>query len=121
MLATLKEKKGGRDGMDCLEFKNAVFNHGVNVTVRRGDKWADLRPGSIVELRAVQGTSQTRLWNVEILRVVIVRFADLQAQDIEHEHDPQCRTLNGLYEELTRIYPGFKRRDVVTVLTFCAV
>ena len=108
--------------MDCLEFKNPVFNHGLNTTVRRGDKWADLRPGSIVELRAVGNYGgQTRLWNVEILRVVIVRFADLKAQDIEHEHDPQCRTLNGLYEELTRIYPGFKRREVVTVLTFCAV
>ena len=107
--------------MDCLEFENPKFNHGLNTTVRRGDKWADLRPGSRVELRAVKGNSQTRLWNVEIMRVLVVRFADLRAIDIEHEHDESCRTLDGLYYELTRIYKDFRRHETVTVLTFFAI
>lgn len=104
-----------------MEFVNPVFNHGLNTTVRRGDKWADLRPGSVFELRAVKGLSQTRLWNVEVIRVVVARFADLEAHDLIHEHDTKCRTVAGLHEEMCKIYSGFRRHETVTVITFCAV
>lgn len=94
-----------------LFFLNPVFHDGINLTVRRGEKWMDR---SITPYVTIDGIE------VELPQVVrrYVRFSNLTDDDLHYEHDPQCRTVEGLEKELKRIYEGFHRDEMVTLLYF---
>jgi len=105
--ASLLERAGSRPKI--LEFQNPVFHPGWNTTVRRGSKWskerlAGVQVGSscvVVELKSVQ-----------------YHFHQLRDHMLRHEHDPSCRTVEGLFTEMCRIYPGFQRNEEVTLVDF---
>ncbi|HFI2210296.1 TPA: hypothetical protein ACGPPQ_002877 [Pseudomonas aeruginosa] len=92
-----------------LQFQNPVFHSGWNTTVRLGSKWskerlAGVRIGTacvVVELKSVR-----------------YHFNQLRDHMLRQEHDPSCRTVEGLFAEMCRVYPGFQRNDVVTVVDF---
>jgi hypothetical protein len=42
----------------------------------------------------------------------------IRARDIECEHDPACRTLEGLLTAMKRAYPEFNVHDVCTLITY---
>lgn len=79
-----------------LKFSNPVFHKGLNLTVRRGTKWA----------------------SEEFERVIVKRFCDIEPSEIKCEHDPKCRTKQGLLKELKRVYENFSEKEIVTLVYF---
>ncbi len=99
-----------------LEFLNNVHREGQNVTVRNGDKWyKQVRPGDIVNIAETgkPPTAQARIWGV-----LSCRFWDIPGVDLLLEHDPACRTSDGLYACMRQVYPGFVGSNYVTVLHY---
>jgi hypothetical protein len=99
------------------------FHEGLNVTVRDGRKWfEELKSGDVVHaLRA-----KDRMFFRELRVVLAVHCPDLASVPeflLEFEHDEGCRTRNGLFEELHRVYGGNARpwgRDGLTVVLLWA-
>ena len=94
-----------------LEFDKPVFLPGRNTTVRRGDRWHAL---SRARLRLHDGSLSPPV----ALQTSLKRFSALTADDLQFEHDPQCRSLPGLLLELQRLYPGFCPDEIITVCHF---
>lgn len=94
-----------------LDFANATFNDGRNTTVRRGSRWHGV---ARARLRLPDGSLSSPV----ALQTELKRFDALTAQDLRFEHDPRCRTVQGLLAELRRHYPGFDPDDVVTLCHF---
>ena len=47
-----------------------------------------------------------------------MRFCDLTDRDLELEHDPECRTVNGLRKKMKEFYTDFDTREIVTLFFF---
>lgn len=93
--------------MNHLLFCNPVFRSGLNVSVRRGTKWAGRERADISGHGVVN------------LRTKILRFMDIEESDIEFEHDPACSTLDGLFDEMRTVYgPDFDSREIITLVYF---
>jgi len=109
------EKKGMRD--HTLVFDNPHFLKGLNATVRSGQKWKnELNPGDTLLLVDRVGTFYN---NARVLSTEIFDIRKFPAQ-VEYllnwGHDPKCRTLEGLYETLNKIYEHWG--PTVTVILF---
>ena len=93
----------------------------VNLTVRKGLKWADLRVGSRIEVRE-SGTVpllDNRVW-VTIYDVKVMTFNDLMNYPalLKLEHDPKCQTYRGLFETMRKVYDGFLQHELVTLVMY---
>lgn len=95
-----------------LEFTNPVFHEGVNITVRRGTKWSD---NSVIPFIKFGQNSRKAL---ETSYRRVIKFNELTDADLVFEHDPKCRTVDGLAEVLKEVYPTFTREDTVTIIYF---
>ncbi|QDJ96540.1 hypothetical protein Xoosp13_354 [Xanthomonas phage Xoo-sp13] len=100
-----------QDSAMLLEFTNPVFNNGLNATVRRGRKWEHARH-AVVKL----ATNHTVYTDGMVTRTI--KFSELEACDVKHEHDPACRTIDGLFKVMQEVYPGFTREEDVTLIYF---
>lgn len=94
-----------------IEFSNPVFKNGVNLTVRRGTKWHG------VDRAFIQLSDFIRHGTVALATEVKV-FNELTDVDLIDEHDPSCRTVEGLAAEMKRVYPEFEVTDEVTLVKF---
>lgn len=94
-----------------IEFRNAVFHTGRNLTVRRGHRWHGV---SQARLDLGQGVLSAPV----ALQTQVRRFDTLQVTDLQCEHDAGCRTPAGLLAELRRIHPEFSAGDEVTLVYF---
>ena len=43
---------------------------------------------------------------------------EIENEDIEKEHDPNCRNIDALYETMLKFYPDFDAREIVTLVAF---
>ena len=102
--------------MAYLKFNKLVFNDGLNLTVRRGAKWDALNELDKFGVYIVNGIFD--LQHIVDIGTIAMRFCDLRDSDLEYEHDPQCRSVSGLLEEMKRIHPGFDEREIVTLVYF---
>ena len=91
-------------------FNNPVFHDGINCTVRHGYKWANLRIGEEILLNGDKRAS--------VKKLLICRFNEIKEKDISCEHDPECRTIDGLLSTLSKLYSNFSNNSVVTVIYF---
>jgi hypothetical protein len=98
-----------------LRFDRPVFRAGINVTVRRGTKWADLAKKGPVEFLDNQ---TNRVIGKSTLQAVVMKFADLHDSDLVNEHDPACRNYYGLLNAMRDVYPDFSERELVTIVSF---
>lgn len=106
-----------------LLFQNPVFEPGINITVRNGRKWQIVRVGEtlhLTETGEVGPITTARVagvipidWNIGEDRYILEAWCHL-------EHDPKCRTLMGITDELTRIY-GEKWGPDLTVIAFLPI
>lgn len=105
------------DQKPWLLFKNPVFQPGVNATVRLGAKWAGLvGPESIVEVHETDGG---HLFDAFIVDVQLTKICDIEEDILAHEHDPKCRNIRGLINELERVYKRkVNPREQVTIILF---
>lgn len=94
-----------------LEFSRPVFLHGRNTTVRRGRKWHGTPAAHI---RLADGSASPPV----SLDTQVKRFDRLLASDIQCEHDPGCRQLDGLLAMMRQLYPGFSPDEEVTLCHF---
>lgn len=105
-----------------LLFKNPVFKSGRNLTVRRGIKWdiADKQNVLIIDTDdPIREDGQPKVLHVvDILETRVMRFIDLEDSDLQDEHDPVCRTYEGLLNVMEKTYPGFDQREIVTLVWF---
>jgi hypothetical protein len=105
-----------------LLFKNPVFDPGVNVTVRLGTKWFNrIGPEQIVEVRRYNSDGiADYLFDGFIVDVIKSKICDIDEDILAQEHDPGCRTIRGLVEELKRVYPKeqINGRTTVTIIFF---
>lgn len=89
-----------------LEFDASVkFHPGSNLTVRRGNKWAEHKEARI-------GST------VRPIATRVVTFRSLASPDLRDHHDPKCRTVEGLYRELFHQYRYFSKDETVTLVRF---
>lgn len=118
--------------MDLLFKGNLTFHDDrMNLTIRRGVKWSFCSVGDIVNVSDADNrfeitedgkhrdiTKPIILFKAKIVGTKLVRFCDLFDNDLEYEHDPNCRTVDGLSKVLSNIYPLFDRRELVTLVYF---
>ena len=99
-----------------LLFSNPVFHDGINVTVRKGYKWADAM-GEIVDVMNTDGTGEPIM--AQVLGVLMTKLNTIPESILQHEHDPSCRTLSGITKEMRNVYgDDVKDDEPVTVLFF---
>jgi len=88
--------------MRTLLFENNAHEHGrTQVTVRKGVKWSDLSPGEQVCLKSVGGEG---IVVATVQFIYKCPFYDIPQRLLDMEHDPLCRTSEGLREEMDRVY-----------------
>lgn len=104
-----------------LLFSNPVFHDGINVTVRRGYKWADAM-GEIVNVMDTDNVGLTAGGApamAQVLGVLVTKLNTIPESILVHEHDPTCRTLHGIAKEMRNVYgDDVKDDEPVTVLFF---
>lgn len=104
-----------------LVLQNPVLKAGKNVTVRLGQKWRDLLlPGDVVQLAEIVEGVQTPLLSARITTVLDMPLDwGYLLTFLPDEHDPACRTLEGLHAELERVYDrALPKNAQVTVIEF---
>jgi len=103
-----------------MKFENLVFRPGINLTVRKGDKWDALKTGD--KLFAVPADDEIDVVELEVLETIYMgHFSELTAQRralLCFEHDPACQNYDGLYEVMKGVYEGFHFRDAATLVFF---
>ena len=107
--------------MTNLYFQNSVFSKGWNVSIRRGIKWDTLPKNDVCIVDANDSLNEdgtTKVLHVVDIQTKVLRFCDLTDNDLQQEHDPECRTVSGLLEVMKNVYSGFDERELVTLVTF---
>ena len=128
--------------MRTLLFQNNIHNtepieipgHGkraVNLTVRKGLKWADLKVGEIIEVREIGALSEPgrpaslkpapgNEITATIYDVKVMAFNDLMnyPRMLKLEHDPKCQSYTGLFETMRKVYDGFLQHELVTLVFY---
>lgn len=96
---------------ETMTFDRPQFNAGVNVTVRYDKKWS--RSGAIyINL----GGGHTHGPVVPYAREVT--FSTLTDLDLINQHDPDCRTVEGLFTVMKKAHAEFTKDDTVVVVSF---
>lgn len=92
----------------------------LNLTVRKGLKWAELVAGEIIMLKATGDTSPIPGPEAVIFDIKVMRFSDLSryAKMLQYEHDPECRTYPGLLRVMKQVYDGFLEDEIVTLVLY---
>ena len=116
-----------------LLFQNNVHNtepveipnhedRAVNLTVRKGLKWSDLRIGDAIEIQETDnpppcGAPESY---VKIYDVKVMVFKDLMNYQrmLQLEHDPDCRNYQGLFKVMRKVYDGFLQHELVTLVFY---
>ncbi len=133
--------------MKTLLFQNNVHNtepieipgeaepKAINITVRKGLKWSDLRPGDVVELRGPRdvtndgtpppGSYMRPLEDADVQYATIydVKVMPFNAlmnypRMLKLEHDPKCQNYAGLFETMRKVYDGFLQHELVTLVFY---
>ena len=101
-----------------LDFLTPEFQPGVNLTVRNGSKWADARPGDLLD---VYKTSDVQpRFTAEVVEVTVLTRAGLTDADLVNEHSPKCTTVAGLSAAMEAAY-GPNWGPEIVLLSFVAV
>lgn len=98
-----------------LLFSNAVFHDGLNVTCRNGYKWADAN-GELVNVLDSDGT--TNYGEAVIFGVLVCKLNMIPEAILSLEHDPNCRTTEGIIAEMKRVYGADLKEDAPTTVLF---
>jgi len=105
--------------VETLLFQNPVWHPGLNVTVRLGDKWARIMDSGCKEVEIKKTGSDEVLAKAKLKTYAKIPFSLIPTQWLEAEHDPKCRDMHGLRQEMINAYGGKFDDDAdVTVLWF---
>ena len=104
-----------------LLFKNPVFKSDINVTVRRGIKWSEAVASGELKFPIMDTYDPDKkiIGYAKDIKVVVKRFFELAELDVKDEHDEDCRTVQGLYMEMKKVYGNdFDNTELVTIMQF---
>jgi len=108
--------------VEPVEIPHEARPRAVNLTVRKGLKWADLKVGDTVMLQETGADDPPCGDEVTatIYDVKIMSFADLMnyPRMLKLEHDPRCQNYPGLFETMRRVYDGFLQHELVTLVFY---
>ena len=120
--------------MRTLLFQNNVHNtkkidipgdvpRAINLTVRKGIKWSDLKVGETIEVCETGKEAEVTCGNqirATIYDIKVMVFADCMNYDkmLDLEHDPECRNYRGLFNVMRRVYDGFLQHELVTLVYY---
>jgi len=101
--------------LKTLLFSNPVFHEGINVTCRNGYKWAG-EMGSLVNVQDTDGTTDYGM--AHVLGVMTVCLNRVPESVLALEHDPSCRTREGIIAEMQKVYGDGLKEDAPTTVLF---
>lgn len=101
--------------LEQLLFSNPVFHDGINVTCRNGYKWAS-EMGTIVNLMDTDGTTDYGM--AHILGIMTVCLNKIPEEILSLEHDPSCRTRDGIIAEMRNVYGEDLKENAPTTVVF---
>jgi len=121
--------------MRTLLFKNNTHNRtpievpgldypvALNMTVRKGLKWADLCVGDAVVLKETGSGQESILLPAPIATIFdikVMRFSDLlhHRKMLGFSQDPKCRYYSELLRTMKRCYDGFIADELVTIVFY---
>lgn len=108
--------------MRYMAFAHPYHNQADSVSVRFGDKWADLRPGEYFLLTKVPATPDDERGEVVgkavCHSITICRLCDVPKKLLYKEHDPRAQDRAGLHAVLAQVYPGIQQNDTVVVVRY---
>ena len=108
--------------MEILRFNNPVFKPGLNCTMRRGYAWAERigkAPAQSLLPVDIQDSEGNHVCFGKCKYYHICKFCDIKAQWLESQHDPKCRTYNGLRDAMIMAYgDNFSEIEYITVVWF---
>lgn len=96
-----------------MKFNTPKFNDELNLTVRRGTKWGNLKGKFYlgdIDSEAVQVG--------KVKQIKVMKFEDIRGEDLTLEHDPECREYDGLIDVMRGIYDDFDTYEIVTLVFF---
>jgi hypothetical protein len=102
-----------------LYFDRPSFHEGVNLSIRRGVKWATkihehvLAYDSKDELHGGEP-----IFYCEIVDQKVMKFVDIPKDDFKIIHDKDNQSYEKMLEEMKRIYGDFSEHEIVTLLYF---
>ena len=85
-----------------LDFLTPEFQPGVNLTVRNGSKWADARPGDLLDVYKTGGAQP--LFTAQVEEVIVTSRGTITDADLVNEHSPKCTTVAGLSAAMEAAY-----------------
>ena len=100
-----------------LDFLTPEFQPGVNLTVRNGSKWADARPGDLLDVYKTGGVQP--LFTAEVTEVIVTSRGSITNADLVNLVLPSSadRTVAGLNASMEAAY-GPKWGPEVVLLSF---
>lgn len=103
-----------------LLFLNPELREGINVTVRKGDKWihqAEVGDGVGIYKTDVVSPSN-RIRSGVIVALAYLPCNMIPIEWLGFEHDPLCDNQLGLCTAMRRAYDNFEPDSLVTVIMF---
>ena len=94
-----------------IKFDNPIFHEGINLTCRSGSTWAR-------KLNLEDSLFYEKTYIGSVVGISLLKFSQIHESMLHFEHDPKCRTVEGLRSELERIYGPFKPHYYVTLIYF---
>lgn len=99
-----------------MRFITPTFHEGLNITVRRGSKVYENETEFGNYVYAHESDDPIGFMDIEYCWNL--RFLDIKNNDLKRQHDPRCRTIDGLYETMLSLYAAFDAREIVTIVAF---
>jgi hypothetical protein len=104
--------------MKYIYFHNAIFSKGRHLTIRKGSEWyQSITKGEILTLVDMEtgGHSKTG----KVLRVEVMKFKDVPEDILRTSLNPDCKSKDGLLNNMKSIYLDFKpEEDEVSLIFF---
>lgn len=104
-----------------LHFLSGTFHPGLNITVRRGLEWLQkgLLPGESITLCVCpRGHDHTVIGRARVAFVMATQIASIPDELMAYEHEPSCRTKEGLLAAMSRVLGEIRSDETVTVIGF---
>jgi hypothetical protein len=104
-----------------LHFISGTFHSGLNITVRRGLEWfrKGLMPGQTITLCVCPpGQDHTVVGQARVAFVMAAQIETIPHELMIYEHEPSCRTKEGLLAAMSRVFGEVRANEIVTVIGF---
>ena len=97
-----------------MRTRNIDWHPGINVTVRRGDKWLDYDG---MEIDIYSEDNKLISYNALVVKTESKKLKDITNLDLRDAHDSRCKTTDGLMKVLREVYQDLNVNEEMTIVT----